>query len=83
MNLLLVLEQLVEGDEAHAIAVLVQAEVVEPDDLHPEGKALFAGTHALTGDAIGAHLAERIALGHRAQSSQEPVVQFSLTRLLA
>ena len=71
MDLLLVLEQLVEGDEAHAIAALVQAEVVEPGDLHPEGAALFAGTHTLTGDAIAGDLAETGGLGARSPGLTE------------
>ena len=71
VDLLLVLEQLVEGDEAHAIAALVQAEVVEPGDLHPEGAALFAGTHTLTGDAIAGDLAETGGLGARSPGLTE------------
>ncbi len=46
----------------------MQAEVVEPGDLHPEGAALFAGTHTLTGDAIAGDLAETGGLGARSHN---------------
>ncbi len=41
----------------------MQAEVVEPGDLHPEGAVLFARTHILKGDAIAGDLAETGGIG--------------------
>ena len=52
MDLLLVFQELVEGDETHTIAALVQAIVVEAADFHTEGATLFSSSHALTGDTI-------------------------------
>ena len=70
VNLLLVFQHLVEGDKAHAIAALVQAVVTEAADLDAEHAALFAGTDALTGDAIADHLAESSASGVGADHRQ-------------
>ena len=45
VDLLLVFEQLVEGNEAHPVAALVQTVIVEAGDFHPEGTAFFASAH--------------------------------------
>ena len=59
----MILQHLVEGDEAHPVAALVQTVVVETGDLHAEDAAFLAGAHALAGDAIALDLAEGGGLG--------------------
>jgi len=58
LDLLIVFKQLVEGDEAYAIAAFVQAIVVETCDLNAIGASLLASARPHAGDTIRFHTTE-------------------------
>ena len=63
LNLLLIFQQFVEGDEKNPIAALVQPVIRVTRDLNTEGATFFACADALASDAIAADLAEGAAFG--------------------